>query len=190
MLEQLIAALSARQPIAVDDAGLAQASVALLLVADPDRLLLIRRAERADDPWSGHIALPGGRRQSNDADLLDTAIRETAEETGVMLQREWCRVQLDDLAPRTPTLPPILVRPFVFVLEHAITPGVSGEVAHAAWLRLEDLMADGVYREREIAMRGGSRTVPGYHLPEGFLWGMTERILTPVLAAWKSAAQG
>ncbi len=160
--------------------------MALLLAPDPDRMLLIRRAERAGDPWSGHLALPGGRYDAADVDLLATAIRETEEETGIRLKREWCRAELDDLVPRTPTLPPIMVRPFVFLLAEAIPPGLSNEVVHAAWVLLADLLLEGVRAPRNIEIRGVARLVEGYQLPEGFLWGMTERIVTPVLTEWQA----
>ena len=188
MLERLVTRLHQRDPLRTTEAGRPQAAVALLLAPAPDQLLLIRRAERDGDPWSGHLALPGGRHQAADPDLLATAIRETEEETGVRLERSWCRAELDDLVPRTPTLPPIMVRPFVFLLERAIPPGVSNEVVHAAWLPLAELVADGVRGPRTIEIRGEPRVVEGYHLPEGFLWGMTERIVTPVLAAWQASA--
>ncbi len=181
-----MAELQRHKPVEHAESDRPRAAVALLLTPSPDRLLLIRRAEREGDPWSGNIALPGGRWQSEDADLLATAIRETSEETGVTLDRAWCRAQLDDLVPTNAALPPIMVRPFVFVLPTAIPPGVSGEVAHAAWIPMADVVAEGVYRPHTIEVRGAPRTVSGYHLPEGFLWGMTERILTPVLTAWKA----
>ena len=186
MLDRLLAELRLHHPVEHTESDRPRAAVALLLTANPDRLLLIRRAERDGDPWSGNLALPGGRWHVEDPDLLATAIRETAEETGVALDRAWCCAQLDDLVPTTAALPPILVRPFVFLLPHATPPGVSGEVAHAAWVPLADVVAEGVYRPHTIEVRGTPRTVSGYHLPEGFLWGMTERILTPVLSAWKA----
>jgi len=186
VLDRLITELRRHHPVESEDTARPRAAVALLLTSDPDRLLLIRRAEREGDPWSGNLALPGGRWQANDLDLVATAIRETEEETGVTLDRAWCCAQLDDLVPTTAALPPILVRPFVFLLPDAISPGVSGEVAHAAWIPLADVVAEGVYRPHTIEVRGAPRTVSGYHLPEGFLWGMTERILTPVLSAWKA----
>jgi len=186
MLARLVAELSSRKPLESNDRERPKAAVALLLVPDPDRLLVIRRADRVGDPWSGQLALPGGRWHAEDADLMATAIRETEEETGIHLDRAWCRAQLDDLVPMTAALPPIMVRPFVFLLPEAIVPGLSNEVAHAAWLPLVSLMAEGVYRPTTIEVRGTARTVDGYHLPEGFLWGMTERILTPVLTAWQA----
>lgn len=66
-----------------------EAAVALLLrPREQLEILLIKRAERDTDPWSGHMALPGGRREPGDADLVTTAFRETEEETGVPLDRK------------------------------------------------------------------------------------------------------
>lgn len=183
-LDRLIAELSVRDPVRAGRTDRPFAAVALLLAPDPDRLLLIRRAERAGDPWSGQLALPGGRQEPDDADLLHTAIRETAEETGVQLDRAWHCAILDDLAPVTPSLPPIVVRPFVFRLSEAIPPGSSQEVADAAWVPLERFVAAGVYRDAEVAVRGVRHVMAGYHLDDGLLWGMTERIVTPVVRLW------
>jgi 8-oxo-dGTP pyrophosphatase MutT (NUDIX family) len=183
-LERLVAELAAIPPRRAEMPERPHAAVALLLAPDPDRILLIRRAEREGDPWSGQLALPGGRREAQDDDLLDTAIRETMEETGVRLDRAWRRLELDDLAPTTPVLPPIVVRPFLFVLEEALVAGLSREVDHSAWVSLAELAAPGVYREADISVRGAPRRVSGYHLDQGLLWGMTERIVTPVVRRW------
>jgi 8-oxo-dGTP pyrophosphatase MutT (NUDIX family) len=185
LLRRLIAEVAARDAVRVEDSGRPEAAVALLLVADPDRLLLIRRADRAGDPWSGHLALPGGRRDAGDRDLLETAIRETREETGLWLDPSWHVATLDDLVPTTLSLPPILVRPFIFHLEAEQQPGLSDEVAQAGWVDLATLVQPGVFRTTPITVHGSERMVQGYHLPEGFLWGMTERIVTPILQRWK-----
>src|SRR2546422_8887368 len=109
-------------------------------------ILLIRRAERADDPWSGQIALPGGRYGAGDLDLEATAVRETREETGVDLSGAERLGGLDDLYPRTPILPPVGVRPFVFGLARPPALPPSGEVQRAFWLPPAPLSGPGVRR--------------------------------------------
>lgn len=179
-------ALRDHHPRAVDAPGARPAAVALVLlpVAEGIEILLIRRAERTDDPWSGQIALPGGRQEPGDPDLLATAIRETREETGVDLSSAERLAVLDDLYPRTPTLPPVVVRPFVFALTARPPLVPSDEVQRAFWVPLARLTQPGVLREVTIMLRGAKRTFPAYAVGDGgseVIWGMTERILTPFL---------
>ena len=189
-LSALLTTLAARSPREVVDANRREAAVALLLVPDPDRLLLIRRAERQGDPWSGQLALPGGRREPGDTDLLATALRETEEEVGFRALPSHPPVQLDDLAPTTPVLPPVVVRPWVLVLGEEPALRLSGEVAATTWVPLDLLAHPERYREGEVSVRGAPRRVTGYHLTEGLLWGMTERIVTPVIRHWQNLTQG
>lgn len=159
------------------------AAVALLLleVAADAELLLIRRAERSGDPWSGQIALPGGRYDPGDPDLLATAIRETREEVGVDLGGAERLGVLDDLYPRTPVLPPVVVRPFVFVTPRRPPLEPSDEVTEAFWVSLRSLQAPAARREITLTIRGIERTFPAYVLGDSVIWGMTERILTGFL---------
>ena len=80
-------ALRDHRPQVADAPDARPAAVALVLLEGPQglELILIKRAERGDDPWSGQIALPGGRYEGGDRDLEATAVRETSEETGVDL---------------------------------------------------------------------------------------------------------
>ena len=110
---------------------LPKAAVAVLLVPDPLSVLLIRRSEREGDPWSGHVALPGGRAELEDVDLAATAIRETAEEVGVLLDRTQLLGALDDVAPRSSVPRIFTVRPFVFGLASQPSLQLSSEVASA-----------------------------------------------------------
>jgi len=157
------------------------AAVALVLLEGPQGLeiILIRRAERADDPWSGQIAFPGGRYEARDRDLEATAIRETREETGVDLSSAERLGALDDLYPRTSVLPPVVVRPFVFALARRAALVPSDEVQRAFWLPLARLAEPGVSREVTVTLRGAARVLPAYMVDGEMIWGMTERILTP-----------
>lgn len=188
-LDRLVAELASTPSVLSGERGVRQAGVAVLLAPDPDQLLVIRRTERAGDPWSGHLALPGGRREPDDSDLLHTAIRETAEETGVVLDPVWWRATLDDVAPQTALLLPILVRPFVFRLPSRVDAASSSEVAVAQWVPLELFAQPGVFRSLAVESRGQRVTAQGYQLDHGFLWGMTERMVTPLIRRW-SALEG
>ncbi len=163
-----------------DEPGLFWASVAVILTPDPDSAHVIRRAHREGDPWSGHMALPGGRRESGDPDLVTTAIRETGEEVGIELPRAALLGVLADVVPRTPVLPPIAVRPHVFRLSKRPELSVNEEIAAATWLPLE-VLARQWRREVTIEVAGATRVTPGFVTPEGVIWGMTERILRDLL---------
>lgn len=165
--------------------GFLETSVALMLAPGPRGLevLFIRRAERAGDPWSGHIGLPGGRREPGDADLLVTAIRETREEIGVDLPRAALLGALDDVEPSTPSLPPLMIRPFVFGVDPRPEAGTSLEVVSSYWIPLEAL--HGARGATQVTIRGEALEAPCFKIPaasgELVVWGLTYRILGGLL---------
>ena len=176
-------ALRDHRPRVADAPEARPAAVALVLLEGQQGLeiLIIKRAERGDDPWSGQIALPGGRYEAGDRDLDATAVRETREETGVDLSGAERLGALDDLHPRTSLLPPVVVRPFVFALTRRAALVPSDEVQRAFWLPLARLSEPGVRREVTLTLRDGAHTLPAYLVEDELIWGMTERILTPFL---------
>ena len=180
-IPRLAERLMARRPARIDQPDRPQAAVAVILTPDPDSVLLIRRADREGDRWSGQLAFPGGRWSPGDTDLFDTARRETREEVGVELDTRTLIGALDDLAPRTSVLPPILVRPFVFAHSGRHTLELGPEVALAWWLPLDTLLTPGVYGPVEFVRYGTLVRTMGYRLDAGILWGMSERILTPLV---------
>ena len=181
-LQKLMAQrLAERKPELIEDPEISQAGVALVLGSNPDAVLIIRRAERSGDPWSGHMGFPGGRRGIDDEHLLATAIRETVEEVGLVLTPSLLLGSLDDVAPRTRARPPLFARPYVFGVEGhpPLTP--NREVAEAFWIAIDQLGRPGVLRELTLEVGGTSKTFPAYHLDQGTVWGMTERMLTSAL---------
>src|SRR4030095_8389263 len=141
-------------------------------------VLLILRAQREGDPWSGPIALPGGRRDPSDATLQDTAVRETLEETGIDLTAHGVVLgTLDELRPRTPHLPPIIVTPFVAVVAAELTLQISDELSDAFWAPWSTFADPARIDERTVQVRGAEWKVSSYQVGERVIWGMTERML-------------
>lgn len=141
-------------------------------------VLLILRADRTGDPWSGQVALPGGRRDSSDATLQDTAVRETLEETGIDLATQGVVLgTLDELRPRTPHLPPIIVTPFVAIVAPDPELQISDELADAFWAPWSIFSDPARTDERTINVRGADWQVVSYLVGERIVWGMTERML-------------
>lgn len=68
---------------------------------DPE-VLFIKRASRVGDRWTGHVALPGGKRDPEDVDDKAAAIRETSEEVGLSLTADDC-VYVGNLPERVVT---------------------------------------------------------------------------------------
>jgi 8-oxo-dGTP pyrophosphatase MutT (NUDIX family) len=166
--------------------GVRRAAVALIFRAGESgspELLFIRRADYPGDPWSGQVAFPGGREETGDANLADTAIRETREETGIDLDQDGTVIgMLDDLRPTTTRLPEIIVRPYVVLLKQVRELLLSDEVAMAFWVPLEALRQGESWRDTTVLARGVQMNRRAFHHQGQVIWGMTERILAQLLA--------
>jgi 8-oxo-dGTP pyrophosphatase MutT (NUDIX family) len=166
----------------------AEAAVAIVLRTGPDPdLLLIRRTQRPGDPWSGHIAFPGGRRDPVDADLVDTALRETKEETGLDLTRDRVIGRLDDVF--TPSrLPRMRVAAFVVTApSDSIARPDPREVIDVRWILIRALQDPASSSYIDIEHEDTTHRFPSL-VHDGFtIWGMTHRILSQFLERLRAA---
>jgi hypothetical protein len=83
--------------------------------------------------------------------------------------------------PRTPALPPIAVRPYVFVLDRRPELSLNSEVAAARWVPVDLLLLADNYHTIRLEIRGESREFPAYRVDDSVVWGLTERILSGLL---------
>jgi len=141
-------------------------------------LLLIKRSDRQGDPWSGHMALPGGRRDPADDSALTTAIREAHEEVGIDLMRIGRRLgRLDEVTPRAAT-PRIVVSPFVFAVPDDTPTVVNHEVQRALWVPVTRLAAPEATTEYLHALESGEQVrFPAIGFQDDIIWGLTYRII-------------
>ncbi|MEX2583897.1 MAG: CoA pyrophosphatase [Gemmatimonadota bacterium] len=193
-IRALHAALEQRHPrIFEPDDYVSRASVSLLIKpAGGDlEILLIQRSASERDPWSGHMALPGGRRE-DDEDDLSTAIRETLEEVGVDLARSGMLIgRLDDVKPERGG-PQIAVAPFVFAVptETVVVPD-PGEVAETVWIPVRHLSDPASAAEHlHLLPGGGHLRFPAFAYHRYVIWGLTHRMLIQFLGIARSIQQG
>jgi 8-oxo-dGTP pyrophosphatase MutT (NUDIX family) len=160
-------------------------SAVAIILRQPEQpeVLLMQRAIRAGDRWSGHISLPGGREDAADVDLLATAQRETHEEVGLDL-RASARL-LGRLAPVW-AVPrgaawPMTVTPFVFALERPVELTLGAEATGAFWLPVVSAAAGGL--DHRYAHRVGPLTwdLPCWRHDGRIVWGLTFDMLSDLL---------
>ena len=172
MIDGVAAALEEREPSILEPEGKHAAVALMLREREGLEVFVIKRADRVGDPWSGHMALPGGRKEPTDEDAYDTARRETIEEVGVDLSEGKLLGRLDDMGPRSAGRQ-FVVSTFVVALDAEPGPLDPGEVAEAFWVPVEKLVEEDV----EIANFPGSW--PAFTFEERYvIWGLTHRILT------------
>ena len=167
--------------------GRRRASVAVILSEkEAPKTLLIKRADREGDPWSGQVAFPGGKSQEADKSARDTAIRETREEVGI------------DLAAASEFLGyfrsfkthtgVMEVIPSVFLLRGTVTVRTNEEVSSYKWLGLERLLSSESESSYKVDFLGERRKVPAIRVGDYVVWGLTHRIISSLLSVKASSA--
>jgi 8-oxo-dGTP pyrophosphatase MutT (NUDIX family) len=166
------------------------AVVAAILRDSPEgaEVLLIRRAEHELDPWSGHMALPGGHVDASDASLVATAVREISEEVGLDLLGH---AQLLGRLPELVATPAQLtISPLVFALSAGHEPEANpAEVAEVVWTTLEHLRSPLAKSSYELSMRQQRHIFPAFDVRGRIVWGLTYRILGHLLTTLEPGSE-
>lgn len=182
-LSSIRKALSGRTPDSLSEEGLEQAAVALILRESGQGLeiFFIERSQREDDPWSGHMAFPGGRLEEVDADTRATAERETLEEVGISLAEAEHLGWLTDLQGS-----PRFKQNRLVVTAHVYHLNFTGslvldpmEVASALWFPVDRILDVSTHVDYESSI-SGTMKFPGVEVGEPgrhVVWGLTYRFL-------------
>lgn len=162
---------------------LERAAVALILrAADDLEILLIKRAVFENDPWSGHMALPGGREEADDKTLAHTARRETREEIGLELESGSLLGELPVVSAQSARIPRFHISPFVFgVADGAEAWVASREVESLFWVPVSRLADPRIQTTISIPLLGSVREFPAMSVDGETVWGLTYRIINRFL---------
>jgi 8-oxo-dGTP pyrophosphatase MutT (NUDIX family) len=180
---QALPAAPGLAPPGLDPARRAAVAILLRTGAAVPEVLLMRRAERASDRWSGQIGLPGGHADALDPDLVATVLRETREEVGLDLRVEAERAgELPPVqAKARGELLPLWITPFVFLGRGALAPIPGPEAVEVFWFPLERARAGELAWTHRYRRGEEERVLPAWRLDERVVWGLTYEILSGFL---------
>lgn len=151
------------------------------------KFLIIRRSEREDDPWSGHMALPGGIYEDGDQDYFFTAIRETKEEVGIVLGQDSFVGEMSYYKPsKSPGKKELIIHPYVFSLKDRPKINLCPlEVANSYWIPFKYLYDENNFCNKSFKFGEEDYFLPTFQFShEGELlvvWGVTYVILVEFL---------
>ena len=182
-LADIRGALQNHCPLLASPAGKFAAAVSLVLqdTATGLQLLFMERTRHGEDPWSGHIAFPGGRAEDRDPDLKHTAEREALEEVGLDLSYAAHLGRLDDV---TGSSLPVIVSGFVYGIAHEPVLELNQEVREAFWFPLSGLIDPSRQVQASFTFGGGENVRPAVDLlgpGRPLLWGITYRFTCQLL---------
>ena len=148
-------------------------------------LLIMRRAERAGDPWSGQVSFPGGRVQPDDADTRAAALRELSEETGLRPDASFMPVgRLSDLLTREHGRHrPMVVTPYVYRVPRAPAVAPGAEAARLWWEPLATLVDPGRQRSQVWRVAGLPLPFPAIEVGGARLWGLSLMMVKELVRA-------
>ncbi len=161
-----------------------QAAVAVLLTGkalEDAAVLLMRRAFRESDRWSGQISLPGGHAEESDEDLIATARRESVEEVGIDPLAGEQALHLGTLpaiqARARAKILPLYITPIVFYRPTVEEPVCGPEADEAFWLPVRAAHNGDFDADHRYEKDGLIHKLPSWRFEERSIWGMTHGIL-------------
>jgi len=180
-LDEIRRALEEHRPVLQPEGGPSRAAVAAVLRPGElgAELLFIERAQHPGDPWSGHMAFPGGRLEPDDPTLQHTAARETLEEVGLDLADAPMIGRLDDLEGRRDGRPAgLVISAFVYAAAEPPELVCNREVQEALWVPVRELFD--ARRQVPYVTPRIDHTFPGIRVSETeahIVWGLTYRFV-------------
>ena len=178
-LREIRLALDRHSPRQIPARSAQRAAVAIVLrdgVEGVPEVLFIERARREGDPWSGHMAFPGGRAEPRDAHIREAAERETLEEVGVDLSAAEPLGRLADLqGQHVSGVPRLVISAFVYRLPTSPTLVPNHEVQDAFWFPVRSLLEPQRHVEYSVGVEGW-RPFPGLLVGKPdrhVVWGLT-----------------
>ena len=171
--------LASRVKQSVADARLMPAAVLVLLYPkDGEYCVLLNKRSDLVEHHKGEISFPGGARDQEDTDFLDTALREAEEEMGIVRADVTVLGELDEVETRSR----FGVRVFVGTIPYPYPFAPSDrEIAEVLEVPISTLRSPSSIREEARWSDGRFTTAYSYAYNEHLIFGATAKILQQFL---------
>ena len=180
MIESLRQALSQRQKRHIVDARRVPSAVLIPIYYKEGQyyILFTQRTEKVKD-HKGQISFPGGAYEEQDGTLVNTALREAAEEIGLMASDVEVLGELDDMLTIDTGY---IISPFVAVIPWPYQFKLDGwETEELIEVPISALFDKDCVRQETDVLDGQVVTTYFYHYQGRVIWGATARILKQLL---------
>jgi 8-oxo-dGTP pyrophosphatase MutT (NUDIX family) len=175
--------------ISHDDRPSAAVLVPLYIHSDVLHVVLTKRTDRVEH-HKGEVSFPGGGRDADDADLIETALRESAEEIGLQPGHVEVLGRVDDIITRSL----FHVTAYVGAIDPRLSPyqwrPQVTEVAEVLEVPLSHLYDPANFVVGERFLNGQAQPTPSFRFGEHLIWGATQRILQNFLEVSRPVFDG
>ncbi len=179
--DQLASLLETDSSAGAAGSGPLQTEAAVLVpifAVDRELHILLTKRQQSLTHHAGEISFPGGRRDPNDATLLETALREAEEEIG--LPRESAQ-PLGGLRPTSTIVTNYVIHPYVAWITPSTRWRTSpAEVSAVIQLPLRALGESA--QQVELTRAEHTFRTRAYLAPGHVIWGATARIIDDLLS--------
>jgi 8-oxo-dGTP pyrophosphatase MutT (NUDIX family) len=134
---------------------------------------LVKRAEVDDDPWSGDMAFPGGKKNLQDQTVVDTAVREVLEETSIDLTEKNVIGFMEPVYSAVRKT--LAVQPVVYLFDDYPPVELNYELTKYIWASISEIRSG----KTQAAVKGWEG--PVYQVQGETVWGLTFRMLEKIL---------
>ena len=161
-----------------------EAAVAAIVAADADpEILVLKRMAHPQDPWSGHYAFPGGRRDPEDEDLFATCLRETLEECGIALSTNSLVKEYPVQYAGNHLNKPVPVTTYLFELPEKPSIALErSEITCYEWVPLSYIADQASRVYLPMSSSRPQLLFPAIPATDGLIWGFTYGVLMTLMA--------
>ena len=166
-------------PILSNNDGTKLSSVLIIIFEDSPKILMIKKPITMKH-HGGEIAFPGGKTSNDDEDLLDTAIRETLEETGIKVKRDEV---IGQLKPVTTLNSGFTILPFICILDEIKNLTANSEVDEFLEIPLMPFLQ--TLAEDSDPEHNSIQEMHELRFKNHIIWGASARMLKQITAKLK-----